>query len=70
MFNTNKQKQVVTFHHFNRKGWSLFGCLHREVRIGVLGVATLMCATPRLMAQIVARCLCAMVVQLSPTPFR
>ena len=50
MFNTNKQKQVVTFHHFNRKGWSLFGCLHREVRIGVLGVATLMCATPRLMA--------------------
>ena len=50
MFNTNKQKQVATFHHFNRKGWSLFGCLHREVRIGVLGVATLMCATPRLMA--------------------
>ena len=47
---TNQHPRVVTFRHFNRKGWSLFGCLHREVRIGVLGVATLVCATPRLMA--------------------
>lgn len=35
-----------TFRCFNRKGWSLFGCLGREVRIGVLSVATLGCATP------------------------
>lgn len=47
---TNQPQRVVTFRHFNRKGWSLFGCLHREVRIGVLGVATIVCATPRLMA--------------------
>ncbi len=40
---------VLTFRHFSRKGWSLFACLHREVRIGVLSVATLLAATPRLM---------------------
>lgn len=50
MYNTTKQARVATFSHFNRKGWSLFGALHREVRIGVLSVATLACATPRLMA--------------------
>ena len=50
MYNTTKQARVLTFSHFNRKGWSLFGALHREVRIGVLSVATLACATPRLMA--------------------
>lgn len=50
MYNLSKNAQVLTFSHFNRKGWSLFSCLHREVRIGVLGVATLMTATPRLMA--------------------
>lgn len=50
MFNSTKTARVLTFTHFNRKGWSLFSCLHREVRIGVLGVATLASATPRLMA--------------------
>lgn len=47
---TNKQKtSVPTFRYFSRKGWSLFSSLHREVRIGVLSVATLTCASPRLM---------------------
>lgn len=42
MFKHNPQTgRVVTFSHFNRKGWSLFSCLHREVRIGVLSVATI-----------------------------
>ena len=50
MYHSSKCAQVLTFTHFNRKGWSLFSCLHREVRIGVLGVATLLTATPRLMA--------------------
>ena len=50
MYNSNKKARVLTFHHFNRKGWSLFSCLHREVRIGILAVATLTSATPRLMA--------------------
>ena len=50
MYNTTKQARVITFSNFSRKGWSLFGALHREVRIGVLGVATLASATPRLMA--------------------
>lgn len=45
-----KGKCTVTFRQFNRKGWSLFSALHREVRIGVLGVATIVTATPRLMA--------------------
>lgn len=50
MYNSTKKAQVATFSQFSRKGWSLFSCLHREVRIGVLGVATLASATPRLMA--------------------
>lgn len=50
MYNSTKKAQVTTFSQFSRKGWSLFSCLHREVRIGVLGVATLVSATPRLMA--------------------
>ena len=50
MYNTNKQTRVITFSQFSRKGWGLFCALHREVRIGVLGVATLASATPRLMA--------------------
>lgn len=40
----------MTFSRFSRKGWSLFSCLHREVRIGVLTVATLLSASPRLLA--------------------
>lgn len=50
MYNKTKKARVLTFSSFNRKGWSLFSCLHREVRIGVLSVATLTAATPRLMA--------------------
>lgn len=42
--------RALTFRHFNRKGWSLFSALHREVRIGILAVATLTTAAPRLMA--------------------
>lgn len=49
MYHYNKPKHPVTFRHFNRKGWSLFSALHREVRIGILGAATLAAATPRLM---------------------
>ena len=44
------RSKVLTFKHFSRKGWSLFSCLGREVRIGVLGVATLATAAPRLNA--------------------
>lgn len=55
MFNSTKEQHAVTtFNHFNRKGWSLFSCLHREVRIGMLSVATLTCATPCLMATTLA----------------
>lgn len=50
MYNKQKKARTLTFRHFNRKGWSLFACLHREVRIGVLGIATLVTATPRLEA--------------------
>lgn len=35
------RKQPLTFTHFSRKGYALFACLHREVRIGVLSAATL-----------------------------
>ena len=46
MFNYPKQTaRVLTFSHFNRKGWSLFSSLHREVRIGVLSAATLTTAS-------------------------
>lgn len=50
MYNQSHKVPVITFKHFARKGWSLLSCLHQEVRIGVLGVATLTTATPRLMA--------------------
>ena len=46
----SKKGATLTFRHFNRKGYALFSCLGREVRVGVLGVATLLSATPRLMA--------------------
>lgn len=36
----------LTFHHFNRKGYSLFAALGQEVRIGVLTAATLATAAP------------------------
>lgn len=46
-----KKEAPVTFCHFSRKGYALFACLGREVRIGVLGVATLGSAVPCLAAQ-------------------
>lgn len=45
------KQPVVTFRHFTRKGYALFACLGREVRIGVLSVATLTAAAPLLHAQ-------------------
>lgn len=36
----------LTFHHFSRKGYALFAAMGREVRIGVLSVATLATAAP------------------------
>ena len=36
----------LTFHHFSRKGYSLFAALGHEVRIGVLSAATLATAAP------------------------
>lgn len=42
---------MPTFKHFSRKGYSLFAWLGIEHRIGVLGVATLCSAAPRLAAQ-------------------
>ena len=41
------QRPPITFRQFSRKGWSLFSCLGREVRIGVLGMCTLACKPPR-----------------------
>ena len=41
----------ITFRHFCRKGYALFACLGREVRVGVLGAATLACAAPCLQAK-------------------
>ena len=35
------KREVIVFHHFQRKGYSLFACLGREVIISVLSVATL-----------------------------
>ena len=38
------KRQVLVFHQFQRKGYSLFACLGREVIISVLSVATLSAA--------------------------
>lgn len=46
--NHNHQHRVLTFSHFSRKGWALFSCLGREVRIGILAAATLLTASQRL----------------------
>jgi iron complex outermembrane receptor protein len=35
------KREVLVFHHFQRKGYSLFSCLGREVLVSVLSVATL-----------------------------
>lgn len=45
-----EKREVSTFRCFSRKGYALFSCLGREVRIGVLSAATLLCAAPRLEA--------------------
>ncbi len=45
-----KKGAPLTFHKFSRKNYALFSCLGREVRIGVLSVATLGSAAP-LMAE-------------------
>ena len=37
----NFKRQVLVFHHFGNKGYSLFACLGREVVCSVLSVATL-----------------------------
>ena len=39
---------VIIFRRFSRKGFALFSVLGREVRIGVLSIATLTAAAPRL----------------------
>lgn len=49
MYSKKKKTQVMTFRQFTHKGYALFACLHREVRIGVLSVATLASAAPCLM---------------------
>lgn len=36
-----KEAKPLTFKHYDRKGWSIFSSLSREVRIGVLSVVTL-----------------------------
>lgn len=41
---------MPTFHHFSRKGYSLFAALGKEVHIGVLSAATLATAAPCLAA--------------------
>ena len=38
-----KKRQLATFSHFSRNGYAIFSSLHRQVRIGVLSVATLSC---------------------------
>lgn len=41
-----RKRDVFTFRHFGRRGWSLFAALGRELRIGVLSVATIGTAAP------------------------
>lgn len=43
-----RSRRDVTFRRFNRRGWSLFAAMGCEVRIGVLGAATLLTAAPAL----------------------
>lgn len=51
--NSNKtlKRETPTFKHFARKSYSLFAALGREVRIGVLGAATLITASTAATAQ-------------------
>lgn len=43
MYKQTKKSQVPTFSRFSRAGFAIFASLHRQVRIGVLSVATLSC---------------------------
>ena len=43
---TFKSNKAVTWNHYTYKGWSAFASLRRQVRIGVLSVATLSTVTP------------------------
>lgn len=45
-----RARAVLTFRCFGRKGYALFACLHRVVRVGVLSAATLATAAPCLAA--------------------
>lgn len=42
---TSKKRQPAVFRHFSRKKYALFSCFHREIKIGILSVATLGAAT-------------------------
>lgn len=48
--NVSGSRPALTFRHFGRKGYSLFAALGREVKVGVLTVATLSTAVPALAA--------------------
>lgn len=43
-----RHDRPLTFRRFSRKGYALFACMGREVRIGVLSAATLLSAASRL----------------------
>lgn len=45
-----RKAATLTFNHFSRKNFALFACIGKEVRIGVLSVATLASAAPCLAA--------------------
>ncbi|MBR1652908.1 MAG: TonB-dependent receptor [Alloprevotella sp.] len=46
MYKQQKVREVFTFRHFSRTPYALFRVLGREVRVGVLSVATLSVAAP------------------------
>ena len=43
MYKQTKKRQLPVFRHFTRSGFAIFASLHRQVRIGVLSIATLGC---------------------------
>ena len=55
MYHKNKPAaNTFVFRHFNRKGYALFAALGREVKVGVLTVATLATAAPCLASSAIA----------------
>src|SRR5574344_1789994 len=51
MYKTNSDRRnILRFKHFNRKGYSLFACLGKEVLIGTLSVSTLAIASVKCVA--------------------